>query len=43
MKNPKRILLISPNITGTKGGVNRIQYGLGIGYIAAILKKNNQK
>ena len=41
MKNPKRILLISPNITGTKGGVNRIQYGLGIGYIAAILRKNN--
>ncbi len=35
----KRILLISPNLKGIKGGINRIQPGLGIGYIAASLEK----
>jgi len=34
-----RILLMTPNLQGLKGGVNRIQPGLGIGYLAAALEE----
>ena len=34
-----RILLLSPNLKGIAGGVNRIQPGLGIGYLAAIMEQ----
>ncbi|MCL1995997.1 MAG: cobalamin-dependent protein, partial [Defluviitaleaceae bacterium] len=34
--NPK-ILLMTPNIKGTKGGINRIQPPLGLGFLAAVL------
>nr|MCK4930405.1 B12-binding domain-containing radical SAM protein [Nanoarchaeota archaeon] len=34
-----RILLISPNITGVKGGINRIQPPLGIAYIASVARQ----
>ena len=37
--NRSRILLISPNLKGISGGVNRIQPSLGIGYLAAILEQ----
>ncbi|MCB9747826.1 MAG: B12-binding domain-containing radical SAM protein [Candidatus Omnitrophica bacterium] len=38
-----KILLFSPNMRGMKGGVNRIQPPLGIGYLAALLEKNGYK
>lgn len=34
-----RILLIAPNVLGLKDGINRIQPGLGIMYIAAVLEQ----
>ena len=34
-----RVLLISPNLKDIKDGANRIQPGLGIGYIAACLEQ----
>jgi magnesium-protoporphyrin IX monomethyl ester (oxidative) cyclase len=37
--NKNKILLISPNLKGVKGGVNRIQPSLGIGYLAAVLEQ----
>ena len=37
MDRKGKILLISPNLKGIKGGVNRIQSSLGIGYLAAVL------
>lgn len=41
MKKTKniRVLLISPNIIGIRNGINRIQPGLGIMYIAAVLEQ----
>ncbi len=36
-----RILLISPNVLGLKNGINRIQPGLGIMYIAAVLEQRS--
>jgi len=35
----KRVLLITPRIIGVKGGINRIQPSLGVGYLAAVLEK----
>ena len=43
MTTKGRILLISPNLKGIKGGVNRIQPGLGIGYLAAVLEKEGHE
>ncbi|MBU4263849.1 MAG: B12-binding domain-containing radical SAM protein [Proteobacteria bacterium] len=34
-----RVLLVSPNVLGLKDGINRIQPGLGIMYIAAVLEQ----
>ncbi|MCF6246321.1 MAG: B12-binding domain-containing radical SAM protein [Desulfobacula sp.] len=34
-----RVLLITPNVLGLKDGINRIQPGLGIMYIAAVLEQ----
>ena len=41
MKSQKdiRVLLISPNLLGIRDGINRIQPGLGIMYIAAVLEQ----
>ncbi|MBF0195212.1 MAG: radical SAM protein [Magnetococcales bacterium] len=39
MSEKLRILLLTPNIKGIKGGINRIQPSLGVGYIAAVLKQ----
>ena len=41
MKKPQdvKVLLISPNVLGLKNGINRIQPGLGIMYIAAVLEE----
>ncbi len=38
-----RILLVSPNLKGIKGGMNRIQPGLGIGYLAAVLEREGHE
>lgn len=38
-----KILLLSPNIKGVKGGINRIQPPLGLAYISSYLKQNNQE
>ncbi|MDD5503722.1 MAG: radical SAM protein [Candidatus Omnitrophica bacterium] len=37
--NKRKILLITPNLKGMKGGVNRIQPSLGVGYLAAVLEQ----
>ena len=37
--NGKRVLMISPNIIGVKGGMNRFMPGLGIMYLAAVLEE----
>ncbi len=34
-----RVLLISPNLKGIKDGANRIQPGLGVGYLAGVLEQ----
>ena len=34
MSKKARVFLIAPNLKGMKNGVNRIQPGLGIGYLA---------
>ena len=41
MRKPKdiKVLLISPNVLGLRDGINRIQPGLGIMYIAAVLEE----
>ncbi|QPJ64473.1 MAG: radical SAM protein [Candidatus Nitrohelix vancouverensis] len=38
-----RILLISPNLRGVDGGINRIQPGLGVGYLAAVLEREGHE
>jgi len=44
MKNTKcRIAIISPNMNGVKGGVNRIQPGHNVGIIAEIFKKQGNE
>ncbi|MFA5161646.1 MAG: radical SAM protein [Elusimicrobiales bacterium] len=35
----KKVMLISPRMAGEAGGVNRLQPGLGLGYIAAMLEQ----
>ena len=42
MAKKGKILLISPNLKGINGGLNRIQPGLGIGYLAAVLERDGQ-
>lgn len=39
MSTKAKIVLISPNLKGFAGGVNRILPGLGIGYLAAVLRQ----
>lgn len=34
-----RVLLMTPNIKGVRDGVNRVQPGLGIGYLGAVLRE----
>ena len=34
-----RVLLISPNILGVRGGINRIQPPLGLGYVASFARQ----
>ena len=43
MSKKGKILLISPNLKGIQDGINRIQPGLGIGYLAAVLEKNGHE
>ena len=43
MTKKGRVLLISPNLKGMKGGINRIQPSLGIGYLAAVLEKEGHE
>jgi radical SAM superfamily enzyme YgiQ (UPF0313 family) len=43
MSKKGKILLISPNLKGIQGGINRIQPGLGIGYLAAVLEQNGHE
>ncbi len=38
MQRKSRVLLISPNLKGISGGVNRVLPGLGIGYLASVLR-----
>jgi radical SAM superfamily enzyme YgiQ (UPF0313 family) len=38
-----RVLLIAPRITGVRNGVNRMQPGLGIGYLAGVLKSRGHE
>ena len=38
-----RVLLIFPNILGTEGGINRIQPGMGIAFLAAALRKEGHE
>jgi anaerobic magnesium-protoporphyrin IX monomethyl ester cyclase len=39
MSRKANIILISPNLKGFSGGINRIVPGLGIGYLAAVLRE----
>ena len=39
MTKKAKVCLMTPNLKGMKGGVNRIQASLGIGYLAAVLRK----
>ena len=39
MSRKARVILISPNLKGVSGGVNRVMPGLGIGYLAAVLRQ----
>jgi len=39
MSKKANIILISPNLKGFSGGINRIVPGLGIGYLAAVLRQ----
>ena len=43
MGNKAKVLLLSPNLKGIKGGVNRIQPSLGIGYLAAVLERDGHE
>ena len=43
MAKKGKIVLISPNLNGIKGGINRIQPGLGIGYLAAVLERDGHE
>jgi len=38
-----KILLISPNLKGVAGGINRIQPGLGVGYLAGVLERDGHE
>jgi len=39
MTKKAKVCLMTPNLMGMKGGVNRIQASLGIGYLASVLRK----
>jgi anaerobic magnesium-protoporphyrin IX monomethyl ester cyclase len=39
MKKKAKVLFITPNLKGIKGGINRIQPCLGIGYLGAVLRE----
>jgi len=39
MGKKTKILLLTPNLKGIKNGLNRIQPGLGIGYLGAVLRE----
>jgi radical SAM superfamily enzyme YgiQ (UPF0313 family) len=43
MDTRAKVLLISPNLKGVKGGINRIQPGLGIGYLGAVLRQSGHE
>lgn len=43
MSKKGKILLMSPNLKGVKGGINRIQPSLGIGYLAAVLEREGHQ
>ena len=40
MAKQARVLLMIPNIKGMKSGINRIQPGLGVGYLGSVLRKS---
>lgn len=42
-KNKARVLLISPNLKGLSDGINRIQPGMGIAYLAAVLRQEGHE
>lgn len=39
MTKKAKVLLMAPNIKGMKDGINRLQPGLGVGYLAAVLRQ----
>ena len=43
MSKKAKVLLIAPNLKGIKNGINRIQPGLGIGYLAAVLREGGHE
>ncbi len=43
MARKGKILIMSPNLKGVKGGVNRIQPSLGVGYLAAVLEREGHE
>lgn len=43
MTKQGKVLLMTPNLKGIKGGVNRIQPSLGIGYLAAVLLRDGHE
>ena len=38
-----KVALLTPNLKGIKGGVNRIQPSLGVGYLAAVLQREGHE
>lgn len=43
MARKAKVILMAPNIKGTINGVNRIQPGLGIGYLGAVLRESGHE
>jgi len=39
MNKKAKVCLMTPNLKGMKGGVNRIHASLGIGYLGEVLRK----